>query len=118
MLIVSREADFEVYVAVCCSLLQRVVGVLQCAVVCCVVLQCAAVHCSVLIVLKECADVGLCLLCVLQCVAVCCSVLQRVAVCCSVLQRVAACCSVLQRTAVCCRAFQCVKLDGLRIVER
>ena len=27
------------------------------------------------------------------CVAVCCSVLQRVAACCSVLQRVAACCS-------------------------
>jgi len=32
----------------------------------------------------------------LQCVAVCCSVLQRVAVCCSVLQCVAVCCSVLQ----------------------
>ena len=30
------------------------------------------------------------------CVAVCCSVLQRVAVCCSVLQCVAVCCSVLQ----------------------
>jgi len=36
------------------------------------------------------------------CVAVCCSVLQRVAVCCSVLQCVAVCCSVLQRVAVCC----------------
>jgi len=35
--------------------------------------------------------------CVLQCVAVCCSVLQCVAVCCSVLQCV----------AVCCSAFQC-----------
>ena len=34
--------------------------------------------------------------CVLQCVAVCCSVLQCVAVCCSVLQCVAVCCSVLQ----------------------
>jgi len=32
----------------------------------------------------------------LRCVAVCCSVLQRVAVCCSVLQCVAVCCSVLQ----------------------
>ena len=44
--------------------------------------------------------------CVLQCVAVCCSVLQCVAVCCSVLQCVAACCSVscsvLQCVAVCC----------------
>jgi len=36
---------------------------------------------------------------VLQCGAVCCSVLQRVAVCCSVLQRVAVCCSVLQHVA-------------------
>jgi len=34
--------------------------------------------------------------CVLQCVAVSCSVRQRVAVCCSELQRVAACFSVLQ----------------------
>jgi len=37
----------------------------------------------------------------LQCVAVCCSVLQRVAACCSVLQCVAVCCSVLQCVAVC-----------------
>ena len=40
--------------------------------------------------------------CVLQCVAVCCSVLQCVAVCCSVLQCVAVCCSVLQCGAMCC----------------
>jgi len=33
---------------------------------------------------------------VLQCVAVCCSVLHCVALCCSVLQCVAVCCSVLQ----------------------
>jgi len=63
---------------------------------------------------------------VLQCVAVCCSVLQcadsvfvslafsvslvhqRVAVCCSVLQCVAVCCSVLQCVAVCCSELQCV----------
>jgi len=32
----------------------------------------------------------------MQCVAACCSVLQRVAACCSVLQCVAVCCSVLQ----------------------
>jgi len=39
----------------------------------------------------------------LQCVAVCCSVLQRVAVHCSVLQCAAVCfCSVLQCAAVCC----------------
>ena len=44
-------------------------------------------------------------LCVLQCVAVCCSVLQCVAVCCSVLQYVAVCCSVLQCVAVCCNVL-------------
>jgi len=69
----------------------------------------------------------------LQCVAVCCSVLQcghvssacchvyiftphtpsylmcvGVKVCCSVLQCVAVCCSVLQCVAVCCSVLQCV----------
>jgi len=43
-----------------------------------------------------------------QCVAVCCNVLQYVAVCCSVLQCVAVCCSVLQCVAVCCSVLQCV----------
>ena len=43
-----------------------------------------------------------------QCVAVCCSVLQRVVVCCSVLQCVAVCCSVLQRVVVCCSVLQCI----------
>jgi len=46
--------------------------------------------------------------CVLQCVAVCCSVLQCVAVCCSVLQCVAVCCSVLQITCV----LQCVTINA------
>jgi len=67
--------------------------------------------------------------CVLQCVAVCCSVLQRVAVrvagilalttrgqvhmlcvavCCNVLQSVAVCCSLSQSVAVCCSLLQCV----------
>ena len=41
------------------------------------------------------------------CVAVCCSVLQRVAVCCSVLQCVAVFCSMLQYGAVCCSVLQC-----------
>jgi len=45
---------------------------------------------------------------VLQCVAVCCSVLQSVAVCCSVLQCAAVCCSVLQSVVLCCNMFQCV----------
>jgi len=38
----------------------------------------------------------------LQCVVVCCSVVQCGAVCCSVLQCVAVCCSVLQCVEVCC----------------
>jgi len=42
-----------------------------------------------------------------MCVAVCCSVLQRVAACCSVLQCAAVCCSVLQCVAVCCNLLQC-----------
>ena len=46
--------------------------------------------------------------CLLQCVAVCCSVLQCVAVCCSALQCAAVCCSVLQCVAVCCSVLQCV----------
>ena len=40
--------------------------------------------------------------CALQCVAVCCSVLQHFVACCSGLQCVAACCSVLQRVAAFC----------------
>jgi len=57
------------------------------------VMQCVAVCCSVL-------------QCALQCVAVCCNVLQCVAVCCSVLQCVAVCCSVRQCVAVCCSVLQ------------
>ena len=43
-----------------------------------------------------------------QCVVLCCSVLQSVAECCRVLQSVAVCCSVLQCVAVCCSVLQCV----------
>jgi len=65
----------------------------------CSVLQCVAVCCSVLHHL--CVAVGCS---ALQCVAVGCSVLQWVAVCCSALQCVAVCCSVLHYlcVAVCC----------------
>ena len=66
-------------------------------------LQCVAVCCSLLQFVAVCCSV-------LQCVAVCCSVLQCIAVCCSVLQCVlqcvAVCCSVLQRVAVCCSVLQ------------
>ena len=44
----------------------------------------------------------------LQCDAVCCSVLQCAAV--SSLPRLPVCCSVLQRVAVCCSVLQCVCL--------
>ena len=50
----------------------------------------------------------------LQCVAVCYSVLQCVAVCCSVLQCVAVCCSVLQCVAVCCSV--CIGGDNLEVL--
>jgi len=75
------------------------------------VLQCVAVCCSVLRCVAVCCSVLQCaaVCCgVLQCVAVCCSVLQCVAVCCSVLWCVAVCCSVLQCVAVCFRVLQCV----------
>jgi len=75
----------------------------------------------------------------LQCVAVCCSVLQCVAVfdvCCSVIletvlaqtrrvadasekmQRVAVCCSVLQCVAVCCSVLQSVAVSYSRLCSR
>jgi len=70
--------------------------------VCCSMLQCVVVCCSLLQSITVCASkwhVCECYgqMCVLQCVAACCSVLQRVAACCSVLQSVAACCSVMQQ---------------------
>jgi len=76
--VTERDANYRTcaFVAVCCSVLQRV-----------------AVRCSAL--QREMHIVGHALL--LQCVAVCCSVSQCVAVCRSVSQRVALCCSVLQR---------------------
>ena len=85
---------------------------LQCVAVCCSAMQCDAVFHSVL--LTVCGNALQMLQCVavcysvLQCVAVCCSVLQCVAVCCSVLQCVTVCCSVLQCVAVCCSVLQCV----------
>jgi len=63
------------------------------------VLQCVAVWCSVLQFVAVCCSVCCS---VLPCVAVCCSVVQCGAVRCSVLQCVAVCCSVLQCVAVCC----------------
>jgi len=62
--------------------------------------QCVAVCCSVV----QCVAVWCS---VVQCVAVWCSVLQYVAVWCSVVQCVAVCCSVLQCGAVCCSLVQC-----------
>jgi len=56
--------------------------------------------------------------CVLQCVAVCCSVLQCVAICCNMLQCVAVCCSMLQCVAVCCSVLQCVTLASVLQARR
>jgi len=73
-------------VAVCCS-------VVLCVAAWCCVLQCGAVYYQHFVTLlpefKSSIGFQLCMMtvtCVLQCVAVCCSVLQCVAVCCSVLQ--------------------------------
>ena len=74
-------------VAVCCSMLQRVL-------VCLSVLQCVES--------KKCFGARNSVIAGVQCVAVCFSVVHCVAVYCSVLQCVAVCCSVLQCVAVCC----------------
>ena len=91
----------------CCKLLVRLVGMLQCVAVCglvnvfesclcCSVLQCVAVCCSVLQVVGALSWDAVVCCSVLQC-AVCCSVLSsrfNRELC--VLQCVAVCCSVLQ----------------------
>jgi len=70
------------------------------------VLQCVAVCCSAFIVLLQC--VCRALLRTSWVLSVCCSVLQWVAVGCSMLQYVAVCCSMLQYVAVCCSLLQYV----------
>jgi len=60
------------------------------------VVQCGAVCCSVLQCVPLPSTIVRTICSVMQCVAVCCSVLQCIAVC------VAVCCSMLQRVAVCC----------------
>jgi len=71
-------------------------------------LQCVAVCCSVL----QCAATSgrdkTLVIRRLYIAEICCSVLQCVAVCCGMLQCVAVCCSVLQCVAVCCSVLQCV----------
>ena len=81
-------------------------------------LQCAAVCCSVLQRAAVCCSVLQCVAVycsVLQCAAVRCSVLQCAAVGCSVLQRAAVCCSVLQCAAVCCSVLQRVALTDRQL---
>jgi len=107
--------------------------VLLCVTMCCIVLQCATECCSVSwqsTHLSTHTKTGVGQMDaalwppdppspgVLQCVAVCCSVLQWTAVDCSVLQCVASCCAVwppdppppgvLQCVAACCSGLQCV----------
>ena len=68
-------------------------------------LHCFALFCSVLQFDAMCCSLMLCVaveggegraVCILKCVAVCCSVLQCVAVCCRVLNFIAVCCRALQ----------------------
>jgi len=76
-------------------------------------LQCVAVCCSVLQhTAGSCLVVARILqwLVLLQCDAVCCSVWQCAAVCCCVLQCVAVCCNVLQSVAVCCCAARTCRM--------
>jgi len=71
------------------------------------VLQCVAVCCSVLQCVATSEFIETRDACVLAMEYVA-GVLQCVAVCCSVLQCVVVCCSALQCGAVCCSALQCV----------
>ena len=71
-------------------------------------MQCVALCCTVLQCTHELKELEIC---VLQCVAVCCSVLQYVAVHTQTQGArdlcVAVCCSVSQCVAVCCSELQC-----------
>jgi len=83
--------------------------------VCCSVLQCVAVRFSIRYILRVECIVVCCGL--LQCVAVCRGVLWCGAVCCSVFLDTVGIegvvyCSVLQCVAVCCSALQCVSRYG------
>jgi len=81
----------------------------------CNTLHYAASHCNALQLIL-CSGVGECML---QCVAVCCSVF---AVCCSLLQSVQVCFSVLQCFAVCCSSvryivLQCIAARGGNVTK-
>jgi len=75
---------------------------------CCSVLQCVAVSCSVLqrVSQRHSRETHPVCCSVLQCVVVCYRVLPCVIVCCSLLHCVALCCSVLQCAVLCCNAMQ------------
>jgi len=77
---------------------------LQCVEGCCSVVQCGAVWCRVSC---ERGVQTVTLTTLLQCVVVCCSVLQHVEVCCDVVQFVGECCSVLQCVTMWCSVVQC-----------
>jgi len=93
----------EPWLAATCACVVVCYGVLQCVAVYCAVLQCAAVAERALMHTRVPRR-----MCVLQCVAVCCSVHTRVPRRMCVLQCVAVGCSVLQCVAVCCSVLQCV----------
>jgi len=104
----------------CCNVLQCVAAVVMCCSCCNVLQRSLQDRCCGVLIRRQCckklkancntlqlaATVYIAFRLVLQCVVLCCSVLQIV--CCSVLQCVAACCGVLQCVAVCCSVLQCV----------
>ena len=96
------------YNVVCCS-------VWQCVAVYGSVLPCDALWCSGAHTMPERVANGAgAYSSVVQCVAICCSVLQRVLQCvallCSVLQRGAVCCSIVHCVAACCSTRSAVSI--------
>ena len=100
-------------VAVCCSVLEKGRGAQ-------ILRQCGAVFCSVLQFVGKgqgCPDFQA----MLQCVAVCCSVLHCIAVCCSVLEKGTGA-QILRRrqynVAICCSVWCSVRCSALLTVRR
>ena len=115
---------------------RRRIWIHRCGAVCCSVLQCAAMWCRLLqcdavMFMKDRARESVRVrvwaatfgyASVVQCDAVCCSVMPCGTVWCSVSKCVAVCRSVLQRVAMCCSVLKCVAVylsdsDGRQLRE-
>ena len=84
-------------VAVCCSVLQRVVASHQGATP--LQLQHAATCCNILKHTATCYNT-------LQHTRTCCNILQHTRTCCNILQHTRTCCNILQHTRTCCNILQ------------